>query len=231
MVALLSKGDDHGSTGSFVTPDVLTGKGGADPVTGEIRWLVLGDSLSQGVGARDPETGSFPALLAAKWRAGGLAVVVKNVAVKRFTVEDMIRVGLPEIARFAPTLVTFQGGSNDVANGVPIETFRKNVKTVLDAAKKSGARVLVMPQNEWFRSPDGPSYGKDLAKKRTAYDAALIEETEAAGAELLDLRLLFREQADKKMWNREDGIHPTSEAYEGWANELARILPIHCKDQ
>lgn len=225
MVSLLSKGSEEGSMGSFSPPDVLTGAGGFDPKTGEIRWLVLGDSLSQGIGAPDPATGAFPVLLAAKWRAEGLAVVVKNVAVKRFTVEDMIRVELPEIAAFAPTLVTFQGGSNDVANGVPLETFRKNVKTVLEAAKKSGARVLVMPQNEWFRAPDGPSYGKDLARKRAAYDAVLVEETNAAGAELLDLRLLFRQQADKKMWNREDGIHPTAEAYAGWADELARILP------
>ena len=225
MVALLSKSGDEVVAGAFDVPDVLAGTGGADPATGEIRWLVLGDSLSQGVGVFGLGVGVFLALLAAKWRAEGRAVAVRNVAVKRFTVEDIVRVELPAIETFAPTLITFQGGSNDVANGVPIATYRANVKTVLEAAKKSGARVLVMPQNEWFRSPDGPSYGKNLAAKRAAYDAALIEETKAAGAELLDLRRLFREQADKKMWNREDGVHPTAEAYAGWADELARILP------
>jgi lysophospholipase L1-like esterase len=33
-----------------------------------IRYLSLGDSLTQGVGAPDEQTGSFPALLAEKWR-------------------------------------------------------------------------------------------------------------------------------------------------------------------
>jgi lysophospholipase L1-like esterase len=107
---------------------------------------------------------------------------------------------------------------------VQIDTYRVQLRQILDAAKGSGARVVVLPQNEWFRSPEGPNYGRGLADKRAAFDAVLIEETKANGAELVDLRLLYKEQADKKMWFS-DGIHPTEAAYEAMASELARVLP------
>ena len=209
-------------------PAVSTVTGGADAETGIVRYLALGDSLSQGIGAPNPDTGSFPALLAEKWRAQGCKVELKNPAVAGYTADEIIREELPELAAFKPTVITFQVGANDIANGVPIETFRANVKTILDAAKQSGARVITMPQNEWFRSPQGPNYGTGLAGKRAAFDAVLKEETTVRAAEFIDLGLLFRQHADKKMWSADDGIHPTAEAYVAWATELARVLPPPC---
>ena len=139
----------------------------------------------------------------------------------------MIANQLPELAPFKPTFVTFQCGANDIVNNVTIDAYRKNVRTILDAAKGSGARVVVLAQNEWFRSPEGPSFGTGLAEKRAAYDAVLIEEAKAKGAEFADLRPLYQQDADKKMWFG-DGIHPTPEAYDAWAAELARIIPAPC---
>ena len=208
-------------------PAVSTGDGGAD-AQGTVRYLALGDSLTQGVGAADPDTGSFPALLAGKWRAKGCKVELKDPAVAGYTAGDVFRDEVPEIATFKPTLITLQVGANDIANGVPLNTYRMNLRVILDAAKRSGARVLVMPQNEWFRSPSGATYGPGLAQKRAAFDEVLIEEAKAKGAELVDLRLLFRQHADQNLWF-EDGIHPTPEAYAAWATELARLIPAPCK--
>jgi acyl-CoA thioesterase-1 len=209
-------------------PPVSTSTGGADPATGEIRLLALGDSVTQGLGTKDPSTSSFPVLLAAKWRSAGCKVEVKNPAVTRYVASDVIEKELPLIATFKPTLITFQIGANDVANNVPIETYRTNVQKILEAGLKSGARVLVFPQNEWFRSPQGPNYGKNLPTRRAEFDKVLIDETKAKGAELVDLRNLYRQQADKKMWS-DDDIHPTAEAYVAWADEIARVIPPPCK--
>src|SRR5688572_2490832 len=64
-----SSGSSSGSSGSTSgdPPPVSKVDGGADPQTGEVRFLSLGDSLTQGVGATDESTGSYPALLSAKW--------------------------------------------------------------------------------------------------------------------------------------------------------------------
>lgn len=231
MIALaLAAGCDRSTarTGNYTAPAPLSGAGGADPATGEVRYLALGDSLTQGGGLPDMEKGAFPTLLAQKWREKGCKVELKNPAVTRFEAKDVIAKELPLIESFKPTLITFQIGSNDVAMKVPIATYRANIQTILDAAKKSGARVLVMPQNEWFRSPEGTTYGKDLAERRASFDAVLMEEATARGAEVVDLRLLFQQQADKKMWNADDHMHPNAEAYAAWATEIARVLPSPC---
>ena len=48
----------------------------------------------------------------------------------------------------------------------------------------------------------------------------LIEEAQSRGAEFVDMRPIYKQQADENLWV-EDGIHPTPEAYEVWATELA----------
>jgi acyl-CoA thioesterase-1 len=193
-----------------------------------IRYLSLGDSLTQGVGSVDEQTGAFPALLSERWRTDGCSVELRNVGVSGYTAGQIISDQLPEIESFQPTLITFQAGANDIATGVPLSEYRDNVATVLDAATASGARVIVLAQNEWFRSPEGQNYGSDLAAQRSTFDEALIEETTARGVQFVDLRALYRAQADQGMWV-EDGIHPTPEAYEAWSAELATAIPSPCK--
>ena len=88
-------------------------------------------------------------------------------------------------------------------------------------------RVVVLAQNEWFRSPVGVDYGEDIDTQRSAYDQVLIDETSVHGAEFVDLRALYAEQAERGQWV-EDGIHPTPEAYEAWAEKLSEAVPAPC---
>lgn len=208
-------------------PTVSQSEGGADPKTGEVRYLAIGDSYTQGIGAPDIETGAFPARLSARWRTSGCKVELRNVGTSGYTAGQMVTDQLPAIAEFKPTFITFQSGANDIANGVTTDAYRKAVKTVIDAAKASGARVVVLLQNEWFRAPEGPNYG-GTAEKRATYDSIMIEEVKAKGVELVDLRLLYKQQADENRWVS-DGIHATAEAYDAWATEIARVIPSPCK--
>ncbi|AEV72388.1 lysophospholipase L1-like esterase [Mycolicibacterium rhodesiae NBB3] len=200
----------------------------AVPQDGAVRYLALGDSLSQGVGAPDEQTGAFPALLAEQWRGAGCEVELQNAGISGYTAEQVLTDEVPQIEEFQPTLITFQAGGNDIVNGVTLDQYRQNVKAVLEAATGSGARVIVLAQNEWFRSPEGKTYGDDLAAQREAFDAALIEEANAAGAEFVDMRATYKQQADDNQWV-EDGIHPTPDAYAAWATELAGAVPAPCQ--
>lgn len=188
--------------------------------------MSIGDSLTQGIGAPTFETDAFPVKLAERWRAKGCKVELKNTGSSGKTAGEMLAYQVPEIAPFKPTLITFQSGANDIANYVTPEDYRKNVRAVIDAAKKSGARVVVLLQNEWFRAPEGPNYG-GTPEKRAAYDTIMLEEISAASVELVDLRALYKQQADANMWVS-DGIHPTAAAYDAWASELARVIPSPC---
>lgn len=203
----------------------------AEPSTidspGAVRYLSLGDSLTQGIGAVDLDNGAFPALLAAKWRAAGCEVELQNAGISGYTAGQVLSDQVPTIAEFAPTIITFQAGGNDIANAVPLDEYRTNVAAVLDAASDSGARVIVLAQNEWYRSPDGQNYGENQAAQRVDFDSALIAEADSHGAEFVDMRPLYKEQADGGQWV-EDGLHPTPEAYEAWASGLAEAVPAPC---
>lgn len=206
-------------------PSVSAVDGGADPQTGEVRYLAMGDSITQGIGTDAFETDAFPARLSERWRAKGCKVELKNAGISGYTAAEVLRDQVPEIAPFKPTFITLQDGANDIVNKVSPDTYRANIRAILDAAKQSGARVVVLPQNEWPRSPEGPNYG--TMEQRDAFDTILIEEVKAKGAELVDLRALYRQHADKKLW-AEDGIHPTPPAYDEMAAEIARVIPSPC---
>lgn len=195
---------------------------------GAVRYLAIGDSLTQGVGAPDESTGAFPALLAEQWRADGCEVELRNAGISGYTAGQVLAEQVPQIESFRPTIITFQAGGNDIANGIPIEEYRDNVKSVLAAATGSGARVIVLAQNDWARSPVGVDYGESVPSQRTTFDDVLIEEASAAGAEFVDLRPLYAEQADQNQWV-EDGLHPTPEAYQAWADSLSDKVPAPCK--
>ena len=223
-VAAFTSGCDSTRTVQSDEPTAAT-SAAAEPA---VRYLALGDSLTQGVGAPDESTGAFPALLAEEWRADGCEVELQNAGISGYTAGQILAEQVPQIEEFQPTIITFQAGGNDIANGVPIDEYRNNVKSVLESATGSGARVIVLAQNEWFRSPVGVDYGEDMDSQRAAYDEVLIEEASAHGAEFVDLRPVYKQQADDGQWV-EDGLHPTPEAYQAWADELTEAVPAPCK--
>jgi lysophospholipase L1-like esterase len=193
---------------------------------GAVRYLAIGDSVTQGVGAPDEATGSFPALLAEAWRGEGCAVDLQNAGISGYTAAQVLDEQVPQIEEFKPTLITFQSGANDIVNGVTVDDYRDAVEDVLEAATGSGARVIVLAMNEWFRAPGGQGY--TTPEVRDEYDAVMIEEAQEAGAEFVDMRPLYKQQADENLWV-EDGIHPTAEAYRAWADELAAKVPAPCR--
>ena len=192
-----------------------------------VRFLALGDSFTIGTGSTPEE--SFPARLASRWRATGCSLVLENVAVNGYTADDVIELELPSIASFHPTLVSIAVGANDIVRGRSLDAYRENVRRILDAAKASGARVLVLPQPDWSRSPSAATLGTQatLAESIATFNATLAAEARAKGADWVDLVPLMRQQAAKGQL-ASDGLHPSSEAYDAWAAELARLLASPC---
>lgn len=191
------------------------------------RYLALGDSFTIGTGGAPAR--AFPARLGDRWTAQGCAVELQNVAVNGYTTDDVIAHQLPVLGTFRPTFVTVAIGANDIVQGHGIEAYRANVRRILDAALATGARVVVLPQPDWSRSPMATSFGAAAALDETItrFNAALAEEARAKRAQWVDLVPLMRTQAASGMVAG-DGLHPSADAYDAWAAELARVLPSPC---
>ena len=125
--------------------------------------------------------------------------------------------------------MTIAIGANDIVRGRSIDAYRENVRRILDAAQGTGARVVVLPQPDWSRSPTAASFGTQasLAASIADFNAALAAEARAKGAEWVDLVPLMKEQAAKGQL-ASDGLHPSTEAYDAWAAELARVVSLPC---
>jgi lysophospholipase L1-like esterase len=156
-------------------------------------------------------------------------VTLENVAVNGYTSDDVIERELPAIASFHPTFVSIAVGANDIVRGHALEAYRRNVRRILDAAKASGARVVVLPQPDWSRSPTAASFGAQpvIADAIARFNAALAAEARAKAVEWVDLAPLMQQQASRGQVAG-DGLHPSSDAYDEWASELARVLTVPC---
>ena len=169
------------------------------------------------------------ARLVDRWASSGCALTLENVAVNGYTTNDLIERELPSLASFRPTFVTIAIGANDIVRGRSLDAYRENVRRILDAAKDAGARVVVLPQPDWSRSPTAASFGTQpaLAASIVAFNGALATEARAKGATFVDLSPLMQQQA-REQKIASDGLHPSTEAYDAWAAELARVLPSPC---
>lgn len=82
---------------------------------GELRYVALGDSLAQGVGASHPERGYVGLLAARLERATGAGVEVVNLSATGILITDLVRDQLPVLDGMdpRPDLVTVTIGTND----------------------------------------------------------------------------------------------------------------------
>jgi acyl-CoA thioesterase-1 len=183
------------------------------------RYLALGDSFTIGTGSTPAQ--SYPARLSALASCG---VELRNVGVNGYTTDDVIEDELPELGRFKPTFVSLAIGANDIVQGRTPGEYREHVRQILAAVKASGARRIVsLPQPDWSLSPAARAFGDPSAIHARIVDANSIlrDETLAAGGSFVDLFPLMETQARSGMLAR-DGLHPSTEAYDAWAVELAR---------
>jgi acyl-CoA thioesterase I len=83
--------------------------------SGELRYVALGDSLAQGVGASHPERGYVGLLAARLEHLTGAGVEVINLSATGVLIDDVTRYQLPVLRSLdpAPDLVTVSVGTND----------------------------------------------------------------------------------------------------------------------
>lgn len=83
-------------------------------------WVALGDSMTQGIGASDPQRG-FVGQLQERWAARGHAYRVVNLSVTGARIDDVVERQLVALDRLVelghrPVLVTVLAASNDIVN-------------------------------------------------------------------------------------------------------------------
>ncbi len=168
----------------------------AQQPTGKI--LVMGDSLSAGYGI-DIQQGWVSLLQ--KELAKTHKVQVINASVSGETSSGG-KTRLPALlTEHKPDVVILELGGNDGLRGQPLKLLEKNLQTMIDASKNSGAKVILagmqIPPNY------GPRYSSEF---KTLY--VNLAEKNDSGL----IPFLLEGIGGKAELMQRDGIHPTAEA-------------------
>ena len=160
--------------------------------------LVMGDSLSAGYGI-DIQQG-WVNLLEKEITKKHAAQII-NASVSGETSSGG-NTRLPALlTEHKPNIVILELGGNDALRGQPLNLLEKNLQAMIDASKKTGAKVLLAG----MQIP--PNYGPRYSNQFKALYVQLAEKNQAA----LIPFLLEGIGGNADLVQR-DGIHPTAEA-------------------
>jgi lysophospholipase L1-like esterase len=203
-------------------------------VTGAgLRYVALGDSYTIGTSVAIAER--WPDQLVAALRPGPPTLeLVGNLAVNGFTTADVIAVELPAVDQLEPDFVTLLIGVNDVVQGVPEATYRRNVGLILDqlVARVGAGRVLVVTTPDYTVTPAGGDYGDPAAQAAgiRAANAVLSSQAEARDIALVDVYDLSLLAGTDRSLVARDGLHPSGSQYALWVERLVPVVQALLRD-
>jgi lysophospholipase L1-like esterase len=197
----------------------LTAPGGSDDSGRPLRYVALGDSYTIGTSVGEAER--WPNQLVGRQPALAL---LANLGVNGYTSADVIREELPELDALRPQVLTLLIGVNDVVQGVPPETYRRNVERILDdLVRRVGAgHVLVVTTPDYTVTPAGGDYG-DPARQAAGIRANNAIETaaaEARGVRVVDIYEISLGAAVDRGLVAGDGLHPSGRQYGLWVDAI-----------
>ncbi len=165
-----------------------------------IRMVVLGDSLSAGLGL--PAVAAFPAQLQKSLRNKGIDVDITNAGVSGDTASG----GRDRLAWSVPKgtdAVIVELGANDALRGIDPRITRRALSDIVSRLKARGIAVMLCG----MLAP--PNYGSDYAAR---FNAIYPDLAKSFGVPLYPF-FLAGVAANAKL-NQADGIHPTAKGVE-----------------
>ena len=195
-------------------------------MTGQgLRYVALGDSYtigtSVGIAERWPDQ-----LVAAIGPMPPTLKLVANLAVNGYTSRDVVDLELPALAAVEPEFVSLLIGVNDVVQGVPENTYRRNVDRFLDdlVGRLGADRILVVTIPDYTVTPAGADYGDPgpQAARVRLFNEILAAIAASRGLRVVDVHELSLAAASDPSLVARDGLHPSGAQYARW---VERILP------
>ena len=192
--------------GLYAAPGLAAGKGRAHTI------VVVGDSMSAEYGIQ--RGSGWVALLQQRLQEQKVNAKVVNASVSGDTTAGG-RARLPALlTQHQPTVVVIELGGNDALRGLPLKNTEDNLATMVQAAQKAGAQVLLVG----MQVP--PNYGTDYANKFAGLFTSVAQAHKAAVVPFFLKGVA--DGPDPTRLFQPDRIHPRAEAH---PQMLANVWP------
>ncbi len=173
--------------------------------------LVYGDSLSSAYGL--PQSAGWVNLLDKRLKQRKANYTVVNASIAGETsAGGAARIGAT-LAETKPAIVILELGANDGLRGLPVAQTKANLITIVKAAKKQGARVLLLG----MEMP--PNYGQQYTKEFRSMFREVAREQRVSL-----VPFLLEGIADKRELFQPDNLHLVAEAQPLLLNNIWRYL-------
>jgi acyl-CoA thioesterase-1 len=169
--------------------------------------VVLGTSLTAGLGLEDPATESWGARLGARAREAGIPVEVVNAGVSGDTSAGGLR-RLDWILREPVDVLVVELGANDGLRGLSIEAMRDNLREIVERTRAAWPDAEIVLAG--MEAP--PNLGSRYVDEFRAVFPALARQEGVRR-----IPFLLEGVAGDASLNQADGIHPTAEGHDRMA--------------
>lgn len=184
---------------------------------GGLRYVALGDSVAQGIGAASPQRGYVSLVADRLAHASGQPVQVVNVSVAGAVLRDVVDQQLPRLAALDAALITVDVGGNDMFD-YDRQTYERDVADLV-AGLPPGSVVLDIPA---FRHGE---------RKRRARAAAKVMTQQARAAGHVPVPL--HDAMERRGWTAvltdyaADCFHPSNRGHRVWADAVwSTVQPL-----
>lgn len=197
-----------------------------DDAPEDVRIVVLGTSLTAGLGLDDPVRESWPARLQARADAAGLPVRVVNAGVSGDTSAGGLR-RLEWVLQEPVDVLVVELGANDGLRGLSLEAMEENLRTIILRTREANPSVEVVLAGMEAPTNLGPAYTEGFRdvflRLSREMDVALVP-------------FLLEGVAAVEELNQADGIHPTARGHgimaeNAWPRVEAAILEAIAEQQ
>ena len=175
-------------------------------------YVAIGASDSVGTGARDPASQGWVVVLHGKMPSG---TRLANLGIAGLRLDQAIDQVLPVALDLQPSTVTVWMAVNDLANGMPLESYRADLDTLLGSLNEgTRARVYVANIPDLTVLPALRQFPPaELRAEIERWNAAIAESAAAHGAVLVDLYTGWSELRERPDYISRDGIHPSTRGH------------------
>jgi len=193
--------------------------------TGPITYVALGDSYTIGTGVK--ARNRWPTQLVRALRPELSLELAANLGVNGYTSSQLIEEQLRRLDSLDADFVTVLIGVNDVFQGKDSETYRANVRGILDdlLGRLPASRILVVSTPDYTLTAEGGTdpYAAAKSAEIERFNAILKEETLARDISWVDISAVADGVPEDPSLVARDGLHPSGKQYAGWVELIAPV--------
>ena len=145
-----------------------------------------------------------------------------------FTTRDVIEKELPRLAELRPEFASILIGVNDVVQGVPEATYRRDAERILDdlVGRLPPGHVVAVATPDYTVTPQGAAYGdpERQAAGIRRNNEILGELARARRVAFVDIHDISLRAATDRSLVADDGLHPSGAQYTLWVDRIAPVV-------